>query len=94
MRGNRKSASSRISTQSDSIGPLDIRLHQNLSVDSVHAGLLNLGRLPPVGPVQKPGVSTHDIYETERFASVTKMSFLLTRTMDPQQWRRVLSGLG
>lgn len=42
-----------IFTQGDSIGPLKIRYHQNLPVNSVHTGLLNFSRLTPVGPVQE-----------------------------------------
>lgn len=41
-------------TKSDSIRPLDIGCHQNLSVHSIHTRLLNLCRFTPVRPVQKP----------------------------------------
>lgn len=41
-------------TQSDSIWPLDMFRHQNLSIHSVHSSLFNLGLIPPVGPVHKP----------------------------------------
>lgn len=43
----------RLPTQGDSIRPLDVRCHQNLSVHSVHTRLLNFGWLAPVRPVQK-----------------------------------------
>lgn len=43
-----------VPTECDSVGPLDVGPHQNLPVHSVHASLLNLGWLAPVGPVQEP----------------------------------------
>lgn len=48
-----------VPTQSDSIRPLDVRRHQNLSVHSVHTRFLDLGRFAPVRPVQKPTGPTH-----------------------------------
>lgn len=48
-----------VPTQGDSIRPLDVRRHQNLSVHSIHTRFLNLGRLAPVRPVEKPTPHTH-----------------------------------
>lgn len=80
--GRRTETERGISTQSDSIGPLDVSLHQNLSVDSVHAGLLNLGWLPPVRPVQEPGVNTHILtLETCMIALTPRWVFY-----SPRQW--------
>lgn len=41
-------------TKSDSIRPLYVIRHQNLSVYSVHPSFLNFGLISPVGPVHKP----------------------------------------
>lgn len=41
-------------TEGDSIGPLDVLGHQNLSVDSVQSRLFNFGPISPVGPVHEP----------------------------------------
>lgn len=41
-------------TKGDSIGPLDVFRHQNLSVHSVHSSLLDFGLTSPVWPVHKP----------------------------------------
>lgn len=57
-------------TYSDSIGPLYMIRHQNLSVYSIHPGFLNFGPISPVGPVHKPVGRYIDNLDTNKYSSV------------------------